>query len=267
MKLKPKKLHLSYKKNLDNMKLLASFDEFQILVHDARKFLSIPTEGLLNDQESEKWHMEFYKKSDAILESKNFQEQLKEISDKLKSEEINRDIANKRSRLLFQKIPINYLTDRVDFIIDKFYLPLNYKNSVRQYILLNKLNAPYNNFSVGPYIDVKKISEARFVPITIYARLTKEEIKDLKKEIDLVGKNLSEFKPLQNIDKKLEIEDWLKKENRQRSSYDEEYTLTVKEMAEDKFGSTKKAKKIYEAKRALQNLRKKRFKQSGKTEP
>src|SRR3989338_10314851 len=261
MKLKSKKPHLSYKKNLDNMKLLVSFSEFQDLVKDARKFLDIPDAGLLDDQESASWHTEFVKKSDAIIESKDFQDQFRKVGKKLESGKITRAIANEQLKLLSQKIPINYLTNTVNFIVDKFYLPLNYHNSIRRYILLNKLEAPYNNFVIGPYPDVKKISGIRIVPITIYARLTKEEIKDLKEEIHLVGKNLPEFNPLKNIDQKLKFEEWLKDENRQRSSYDEKYVLTTAEIAEDKLGSAKKAKSLYEAKRELRDLRKKRFKQ------
>ncbi|MDP2586304.1 MAG: hypothetical protein Q8P32_00825 [Candidatus Komeilibacteria bacterium] len=261
------KPHLSYKKNMDNMKLLASFSEFQTLVGEARKFLDIPEEGLLNGKDSEKWHKGFVKKSDFIIESKSFNERCKKISEKLKSGEITRNIANEQLKLLHQQIPINYLTNMVKFIVDKFYLPLNYQDSIRRYILLNKIEAPYNNFIVGPYINIKKMSDVRFVPITIYAKLTREEIKDLQKEIDLVGENLPVFNPLKDIDKKLAFEEWLKEENRQRSSYDEEYVLTVAEIAEDKLGSTKKVKSIYDAIKGLKDLRKKRFKQSGKTEP
>lgn len=267
MNKKVNKSHLSYKKNMDNMKLLASFSEFQILVSEARKFLDIPEDGLVDDQESEKWHNKFVQKSDEIIESKNFINQIKNISEKLKNGEITMGMAHEQSNLLHQKIPINYLTNTVNFIVNKFNLPLNYRNSIRRYILLNKLEAPYNNFVIGPYTDIKKMSEVRFVPITIYARLTKEEIKDLKKEIELVGSQLPEFKPLKNIDKKLEIEEWLKKENRFREASDEEYYLTAEEIADELFGTIKKAKYIYEARRELKELRKKRFKQSGKTGP
>lgn len=259
---------ISHKKNLDNIKLLVSCEEFQKIVNGARGYLEISESGLLNDKVSEKWHEEkLYKKSDIILSSKSIIEQEKMVRKKLQSGEISRNMANKQMNLILQKVPVNYLTNTARFIVDKFRLPLNYECYIRQYILFNTINAPYNNFVVGPYHDVKKISGVRFVPITIYAKLTKEEIKYLKREIELIGKNLPKINPLKDIDKKLEIEEWLKKENRFRKTFDEEYYLTAEEIAEKVFNNCKKPKSIYEARRELNELRKKRFKQSGKTGP
>jgi hypothetical protein len=252
---KNKKQHYSHKKNLDNMKLLVSHDKFQEIVKEARNYLNIPENGLSNNKEIREWYQKkLYKRSDKIIQSKKIKEKEKNITKRVKLGKISRKAGTEELNLIYNKVPINYLNSIVNLITDKFKLPLNYEKSVQEYILFNRINAPYNNYKIGPYTDVRKMTNAKYVPVTIYTQLTKKEMEDLTKTIKFFNKNLTKHRPLKDIDKKLDIEKALKKGNRHRVTMEEEYDVTAAEIAEEYLGDAKKGKRVHDIKREVESF-------------
>ncbi len=251
----------SNRKNLDNMKLLISYSEFQQAVKEARKYLDIPENGFNKDNPEtiEQWTRKIDKRSDQMMESADFIRQLKMVREKLRGEEIGMHMAKKQSQLLHYKIPWNYLTNTSKFLTEKFNIPENYEYPIRQYIISNYINAPTSNFSGGEYPAWKRPKEIRYIPIKIYARLTDTDLKELKRHVDRYGKHLPKFQALKNIDKKLTIEQWFENRSKYDSAEDRDYKTTTAEIAENLFGNKKHAKKVYEVVREIKELRIRRF--------
>lgn len=251
----------SLQKNRDNMKLLVSYPDFQKDVEETREYLEIPPCGLdlKNGKEIKQWNDKLIKKSDEIMGSPGFFQQEKMIKERLKKKEIGVRMAKKQSKLLYNKVPINYLTDTSEFLAEKFLVPQNYEEYIREYILFGTINAPPNDFSLGYWPAWTLPSGVRYIPIKIYTRLTNPDLRELKRYIEWAGKQLPKFQTLKNIDKKLTVEKWM--EN--RIKYDEveqkEYKMTTAEIAENLLNRKSSAKKIYETIRGLKELREKRF--------
>jgi len=255
------RLSLAHKSNLDNMKLLVSDKEFQTILSEIRNRLEIPANGFLKEgSELKEWYNKFIEETDSILDSKDFVRQETRIRKKFKSGEISRRIANKQVNLLYEKTPLNFLWQRVEFILAKFKLPLHYREYVKKYIIRGIISAPSHNYTRGPYPPYKKLSEERYIPITIYTRMTKEEINELKGYIDQVSKGLlSHYRLLKNIDRDLEIEEWYENKERMDEVEGTTYKTDDAEIAENLLGSSKKVKNIYDIRRDLKRLRNRRF--------
>lgn len=255
-------LPLSYKSNLDNMKLLVSDKEFQDMVNEIRRHLEIPNDGFFkNDPGFREWYANFIKKSGEILDCQKFRRQEIRIRKKFKLGEINRSVANKQMNLLYEKTPLNFLWQRTEFIVHKFNLPIHYGEHIKEYILRGIISAPLRNYTHGPYPPHKKPSEERYIPIKIYTRLTKEEIKELKNYIDLASEGLlSYYRPLKNIDRDLKIEKWYENKERMDEVDKVVYRSSNAEIAENLLKNHKKGKSVYDIQRDLKKLREKRFK-------
>ncbi len=136
--------------------------------------------------------------------------------------------------------------------------------SMRDYILFNKLTAPPTNFDIGCYPPGIRLTTARFIPINIYTKLTKNELKDLKKFFEIENKKLPRYQPLKYIDRNLKVEE----EHKDRKKMDWEegrtYKISVSEIAESLLDNNKKTKQVHEIIRNLKELREKRFRKNGK---
>lgn len=251
----------SYKSNLDNMKLLVSDKEFQTMVGEIRNRLQIPLAGFSkNISEFKDWYNKFIRNTDEILGSKNFIRQEMRIRKKFKLGEISRSMANKQMNLLYEKTPLNFLWQRTEFIIRKFNLPIHYEEHIKKYIIQGIISAPFRNYVHGPYPPYKKPLEEKYIPIKIYTRLTREEIKELKTYIDQVSRGLlSRYRPLKNIDRDLKIEEWYKNKERMDEVEIATYKINNAEIAENLLGNRKKGKSVYDIQRDLKKIRRKRF--------
>lgn len=253
------------KKNLDNIKLLVSYPLFQKEVTSIREYLDIPAGGFGDNYEkSKQWHEKILKLSDEISNTKSFFAQEDKIRQKLKNKEIEYRMAKKQMCLHWHKAPCNYLTDSVEFLTKKFNLPLHYDSFLRNYIIsgtLNPIYMPLDNFTIGSFPGSVLLREVRYVPVTIYAKLTDVELADIKKAVNEFNENLPQFQPLKNIDDKLTLEEWFLNREGFDELEQEKYKTTAGEMAKETFGSLNKRnkKKIYDSIKELKELREKRF--------
>jgi len=261
-KIKTSKLSFAaQKKNLDLMKLLVSDSEFQSIVKETRDYLNIPSDGFSNDGAIKQWTHEMDQISDTMIDSKKFLVQEEKIRSKLQSKEIGMRIAREQSKLLYHKIPWNYLNNTDKFVVDKFNLPVHFTDSIKSYIIRGVITAPCNNFTGGEYPSWTLLSKVRYFPIKIYSKLTDTEFEDLKKYIKCLSEKLPKFKPLKNIDRRLTIEEWYHDRVKFDIVEEKEYTLTLSEIAENLLRDKRLAKKIYDIVRELKELRERRFRE------
>lgn len=253
-------------KNRDNIKLLISDAGFSELVYKTRKDLDIPNIGFDNNEDIKQWSNQLAEKSDKILSSKNFIKKEIKFKKQIREQGISYTESKKKLARLYDQIPINYLKNRIDFIIDKFNLPLNYNSFLRSYIITNDIKlVPAQNFAIGEYPPYVKIKEAKFVPVKIFSRLTNDEAELLKEEIARFSKQLPKYNTLKNIDRDLEIENWMTNRTRYDYAMEENYNLSSADIAENLLNDAKYAKKALDIANELKRTRKKRFKSSGKT--
>lgn len=252
------------KRNRDLMKLLVTSPSFQTIVKDTRKFLKLPENGLgpNNDKLAEKWTNEMDKISGEIMDKKSFRYQRSKIYEKVEKGEISEAMAKKQIKLLYNKITWNYLSNSIGFIIENFHLPYHFRNSIRTYIISGEFTFPPSNYTVGPCpADTEFKSGMPYFPITIYAKMTDKEYKQLKKDIDTnrLARKLPKYSEIKDIDKQIEIDEW----NRHKERYDalemKNYKMTAKEISENVLNDPNRRQKIYDNARGLERLRKKRF--------
>lgn len=203
-------------------------------------------------------------KSDEMMNSSSFIEQEKRIKDLTKRKEIGLAMVEKQMALHYHKVPINYLTNTSQFLTDKFNLPEHFADSIRAYIISNRVEVPTDNFVIG-FSNPKSLNQMRHLEIRVYAELTDNDLKEIKRRIkNWIGKPLPRFQALKNIDKKLEIEQWFENKIKQDLATGESYITHAKEIAQNLLGSEKKHKQVYETVRQMKSLRKRRFgKRSG----
>ncbi|GEM_PF-1870558 len=262
----------SYRRNLDNMKLLVSDPEFQEIIKETRKKLDVPRDSFGVDASEEtmkNWHELLDKKSSeaaALLEGQRIK-----IDEKVKSGEIAPRMANEQARLLYLKLPCNYLAHVPRFIIEKFNLPLHYEYYINRYIIFGAIDAPRLNFEFA-LMDSEEMSKTikfgyRSLPINIYTQLTDDELKQLKRVIKREGKKLPKYQPLKNIDRNLKIEEWYENKNVEKidwASY-KSYKIKNSEIAENLLGNRQKGKQIQDIVRDQKRIRDRRFRKNRET--
>lgn len=140
-------------------------------------------------------------------------------------------------------------------IIDKYNLPENYERSIVSHIIYNSDTAPLNNFDVIPFSRATDPSMPRHITVNIYARLTKEEEQDLRDEVRRLAPNLPDFKPLKDIEQKLDNEEKIRGAQEYAKRPDREYVPHAAEV----LGGRTKAAQGREHLRELADHRKKRF--------
>jgi len=263
----------SYKKNLDNLKLLLSSPDIKEIVARARKFLELPPNGLADpenpktEDEAQHWWGEMYRRSDEIRDSKQLRDQMKKIKEKVQAKKLDEYMAKKQAHMLYDDLPINYLANRVIEIIKNCNLPLNYKDSIRRYIVFGNIAAPAYPFTVVSDGSDPEARVLESVTIEFYAKLTDEDIRSVKEVVNnsFFGENLSDSpEPIKDINNKIKIE-----EIKYEKVFDEVkkiwYIRTAQEISEivdDEFKPNipTTTGQVYENARELKELREKRFK-------
>jgi hypothetical protein len=254
----------SYVANLANMKLLVGHQEFQAIVAETRKKLRVPEGGIKSDKELSLWTDAYIKASDAVNETPEYRARGRAIVEEYRTGKIDREEFNRRINLHHEEIPINYRWGRARFIADKFGLPENYAEHVDTYIIQGRITAPYHNFVLGPWGELRhdeNFSTVRRIPVTFYTMPTNEDVRLVKEEVERFAKRrgLPRYNTLKDIDRNLDIEEWHRQKERFDPVEQTTYRTTAAEIAEEYLGSAKKAGGVRAIGRDLKKIREKRF--------
>lgn len=147
-----------------------------------------------------------------------------------------------------RKLNATQLKDAVLEIVKKHRLPRNYAPHIEQYIQSETKDAPMKNFEVS--------SADGEVRVRIYAHLNKEEVAELKKELDQASENLPDFRALVNF--KYKFDDYLaiqgvrKRNVNPKKEYHETYRKALNV-------SPKNAQSARDHAREIEEIQKKRF--------
>lgn len=260
---KERKLPNSYQKNLEHFKLLAEDSDFKKDIRKIRKKINIPEGGFSKADKILDWYeKDMIEKSDEIEASEEFKKEIEKLHEKIEEENLSGKEVKRKSRKIHAKIPINFFTYRVEFLIDKYNLPLNFRDTIRNYIIDNSLRIPVQNFSKGSYQAGEKPSDSEYLPIKIYTKLTEKEFKDLKEFIKRKSKHLPKYQKLKNIDRDLKIKKWYENKEKIDLVNQENYKMTNKEIAENILGDKTKGRQIPRIVKDTKKKIKKRFKEN-----
>ena len=267
---KPPKHPKCYDANLANMKLLISDKEFQNIVAEVRKTLGIPVGGIKTDDDLKRWSDSWIAASDAVLEKPDYYARGRAITDEWKAKKIDSDEYYRRINLYREEVPINYRWGRARFIVEKFNLPENYLNHVDTYIVQGRITAPYHNFVIGPWTELRsneKLSTVRHIPVTFYTIPTQEDIRLAMQQVQWFAKyrGMPRYKPMKHIDRDLSIEEWYRRGEQFDPVEQKPYKTTTSEIASELLGTGKKSDAVRYIVKDLEKTRKKRFRKRGKS--
>lgn len=261
-------------KRRDNLILLFSMKEVIEEIKKIRSFLKIPIAMYSEDSSSEeknklseKWHEENYKKMDEIEERESHNNELRKIKELLKNNEIDLDEANRRSHEIYSVFPFNFLTQSIEKLIEKYNIPENYKNIIRNYIFFGTIDSvPVLPFTIQYERDLKK---KKTVKIDVYEKLTDEDLKELKLHVNkYFGQYLSDFRPIKNIEAKIKAKEYIDNKISRDEYETKDHKMSASEIIENVKADTGiKLKKdgIYGIPKELKRLSEKNFKKkSGK---
>lgn len=198
--------------------------------------------------------------------SSEFRKKEAAITILFKKNKITRQEANKRLKEIYAVLPFNFLTRSVKELAREFNLPESYHEALRYYIYRNEFFfVPAASYTVGPWDTGDSIAEARYVPLRVYAKLTDEDLKGIKEEVNkFFGEKLPFIQNAKEVAERLEIERLREEGVEIDVVTNKSYKLSDEEIAEKILGSRKKKSKIYESVRGLKTLRKRRFGKTGK---
>lgn len=232
----------AYERNLKNFKLLVAYDPFQKDIEAIRKELKIDRDGNFADDSRTNWIEWAAKKGDEIAESKSFLRQEASIQKQFVEGKMGYRQRHRHMKLLYSNTPRQRLEIEIDMIIEKYHLPLNYKNAIRVYMISGEISAPRKNWEINKVTAWNDNDKARSVSISIYSQLAKDELDELNDYIKWIGKNnLPQYRDFENVDEAVEI-----KKRRSEKYIDDKGKLrtpSFADLAEEYLGSTKKQKR------------------------
>jgi len=246
----------SHERNLATMYALVAYDPFQDEVAKIRQDLRIGENATLAGTK-QNWLAWAGEESENVFDSKMFQRELSSIPKERREGLLGIRAEKNKRKLLHSLAPLNKLDQDVDFLLNKFTLPLHYHDHIKQYILSSHIDAPQNNFS--PTRPHKPI-DRRALTITIYTQLSRDEIAALNGYIRWIGENeLAQYWDAKGIKLAAEI----KQAHRDRSYPDPDTgkraRVSLADLAEEYLGSRKKANQVSAMLRDLAKLQKERF--------
>jgi hypothetical protein len=282
-----------HNKNLDTMKLLTSWDKFQVDVGKIREDFSIPLEGFSSGEEAKNWDKNLCQSSDDFWETKYYRDKRKELL-LLKEKDYRQFIIEQK--FVNDEVPINKFNQSIESLVIKYHLPYNFLSTIRIYVCYGKITSmflPATNFSLSFDPSGRK-GTAKWVEIKTYAQLTEKEIRDAVKFLRHMQKHYlpptltKDVRIHQDIDRAIKIEkemkqrikkivekpDWylglVKKQHGEKKFEEvkknnlwrvekELVKYTSKEISNKFFGTPKKADLVRQIYSRLQKERKKRF--------
>ncbi|MFH1792693.1 MAG: hypothetical protein ABH819_03615 [Patescibacteria group bacterium] len=190
-------------------KLLIARPDFQDDVLAIRNKFKIPPSGFTDDDTNQKWHHEFYQSDDnyfkeAWPKARGIIIQLKKEGKLKKAEELQKEFNN--------EAPINIFRIRIKKLLKKYKLPLEWKESVRRYILFNNIDSMWlpGNVTINEKVD--QDTNLIKLSIGIDDSTTIEDIKKSWGTIKFHQKRLhsykhDKFQPIKNFDRDKEAYD------------------------------------------------------------
>lgn len=295
---KSKNIHFFlHGKNLDTIKLLVSWDKFQVDLLQLRKDFSIPSEGFFNSEELKKWHEKLCQDSDDFWTTEDYRNRRKKLL-LLRKKDYRQFLIEQE--FINKEVPINRFNQSIKNLAKKYNLPYNFLDAIKMYIYHNKIVSiflPIANFSLCIDPEGRK-GTAKWIELKTYARLTEKEIRRAMNSLRELQKHYlpavltEDIRKHQDTDKAIYIEKEMNKRIRKteekpdsylekvRKRYgEEEYKRTIKkwraegiepmkkeiikytsrEIAKKIFGSEKKANLVRQIYSRLQKEREKRF--------
>ncbi len=238
--------YLSDNKNLDTMKILVSWDKFNLDVLKLRKVFSIPPKGFSNNEKIKKWNKKLSQDSDAFWETKDYKNKRKKLL-LLKKKNytqflIEQDLINK-------EVPINKFNQAIKNLIKKYNLPYNFLETIRLYIYHNKILPiflPVENFSLCVDTEARN-GTAKWVEIKAYTRLTEKDIRNAMNGLRKLQKHFlppvltGDIRKHQDVDRALTIEREMQKRIKKIYQKPDSYLETVKKQyGKEEFERVKK---------------------------
>ena len=153
---------------------------FQNDIKKIRQEFNIPQGSFKNDISYKIWYEnEFIKKTDKIINSKNFLKAEKKLKI-LKKENYPEYLKQKWK--LNDKLPLCRMNHRIKMLGKKYKLPAHfyeesYFYGLSPYITRNTIKPPANNWSIQPDPEGRK-GTMKWLAIKTYSPLTKKELKD-----------------------------------------------------------------------------------------
>lgn len=250
----------AHERNLKNFKLLVAYDSFQEEVFLLRKRLRIDRNGMAVDDPKKNWIDWAEEKDDEVLNSKSFLDQENRIARQFADGKITLRQRHRQMRLWYTKAPKLDLFASVDALIEKFCLPLNYKQAITAYIISNEISrVPYRNWEPNKVSAWNDNDLARSLSITIYSQLTKDELNELNDYIDWIGKkDLPQYSDFENADLAIKMKRARETTHRD-SDTGKEYLSSFADIAEEYLGDRSKDDRVRGMIRDLKKQQKNRF--------
>jgi hypothetical protein len=246
----------SHQRNLATMYALVAYNPFQVEINKIRHDLKIGTNGM-HTESGQSWSEWALEVTEEIYDSKQYRESSKRIIEETKAGLLGSRARKNRVHLLNASVPQKQIEQEIDYLINKFNLPLNFYDHIKSYIFFNQISAPQHNYSPTISFD---LNDRRSLTITIYTKLTEDEIKELNYYIQLFGKdNLIKYNDAKNVRLASEI----KIAHADRTYIDPQTGIvrkaTLADLAEEYLGSRKEALQVSAMLRDLAKLQKDRF--------
>ncbi len=219
---KSKNIHFFlHGKNLDKIKLLVSWDKFQVDLLQLRKDFSIPSEGFSSNEEIKKWDKKLSQDSDAFWETEDYKNRRKKLL-LLRKKDYRQFLIEQE--LINEDVPINKFNRAIRNLVNKYHLPYNFLDAIKMYVYHNKIASvflPSTNFSLSFDPEGRK-GKTRWIEIKTYALVTEKEIRSAVKSLRNLQKlyfspNLTQnVRVHKNIDVAIAIEKEKKNIDRKR---------------------------------------------------
>lgn len=240
--------------------MVSTYAPFKERITYIRNYLKIPLDGFTTNEKASAWNHQKAIQSDEIMDSPEFRKNEEAITILFKNNKITRQEANRKLKEIYAVLPFNFLTRSVKELVKEFNLPESYHEALRYYIYRNEFFfVPAASYTVGPWDAGDSITEARYVPLRVYTKLTDEDLKEIKKEVNkYFGKNLPSFKNIRDLERNVEIDRTDTEGELDAVSYKFK-TVDRALIAERFLGSAKKKPEIKKIKETLNKTRKNRF--------
>lgn len=192
-----------FSRSRQRAKLLIANPKFQEEVLDIRKKFNIPQNGIKTNEESEKWHHNFYVSDDTYFETNRGR--IREDIERLEKEKKFREGFDLH-RKFNKEAPINAFSIAIKNLLKKYKLPLNWHHSVQRYVLFNNIDAMWYPGNILIRQDIDQDTDLRTLSIEIDDTTTLDDVKNAWPMIKFRQKKLAsytkkKFQPIKNFER------------------------------------------------------------------